>query len=130
MIKQRSGKVINTASVWGREGAPFCSPYTASKFGVVGFTESLAREVAAFNINVNAVGPGPVNTELLQGTAPAWAAYLGISTEGYYEYFCKSMTLLGREITAEDVSNTVVWLASEDARNLTGQHILIDGGHV
>ena len=132
MIKQRSGKIINIASVWGRQGAPFCSPYTASKFGVVGFTESLAREVASFNINVNAVGPGPVNTELLQGTAPAWAAYLGIPAEpeAYYENVYKSMTLFGREITAEDVSNTVVWLASEDARNLTGQHILVDGGHV
>jgi meso-butanediol dehydrogenase/(S,S)-butanediol dehydrogenase/diacetyl reductase len=129
MIKQRSGKIINTASAFGKQGAPFCSPYTASKFGVVGFTESLAREVAAFNINVNAVGPGPVNTELLRGMAPAYAAYLGIPAETCYQRWLKT-GLFGREITAEDVSNTVVWLASEDARNLTGQHILVDGGHV
>ena len=129
MIKQRSGKIINIASVWGRQGAPFCSPYTASKFGVVGFTESLAREVASFNINANAVGPGPVNTELLREMVPVYAAYLGIPAETCYEKWLKA-GLFGREITAEDVSNTVVWLASEDARNLTGQHILVDGGHV
>jgi NAD(P)-dependent dehydrogenase (short-subunit alcohol dehydrogenase family) len=129
MIKQKSGKIINIASAFAKEGAPFCSPYTASKFGVVGFTESLAREVASFNINVNAVGPGPVNTELLRVMAPAWAAYIGIPAETCYSKWLKA-GLFSREITAEDVSNTVVWLASEDARNLTGQHILVDGGHV
>lgn len=130
MIKQQNGKIINISSIFGYQGAPYVSHYCAAKFGVVGFTQSLAQEVAKYNINVNAIGPGPVNTDMAAQEAPVFGPLLGIPTENYFEECCKRFTLFGREVTVEDVSNAVVWLASEKSRNLTGQLILVDGGHV
>lgn len=130
MIKQKSGKIINISSIFGHQASPYVSHYCAAKFGVVGFTQSLAQEVAKYNINVNAIGPGPVNTDMAAQEAPVFGPLLGIPTENYFEECCKRFTLFGREVTVEDVSNAVVWLASEDSRNLTGQLILVDGGHV
>ncbi len=130
MIKQKSGKIINISSIWGYQAGPYVSHYCAAKFGVVGFTQSLAHEVAKYNINVNAIGPGPVNTDMAAQEASGYAPLAGIPTENYFEHICEQYTLFGREVTVEDVSNAVVWLASEDSRNLTGQFILVDAGHV
>lgn len=130
MIKQKSGKIINISSIYGYQAAPLVSHYCAAKFGVVGFTQSLARELAEHNINVNAVGPGFINTKMADAEAPIFAPLMGIPTETYYQDAIKQVSLFGREITPQDISNAVVWLASEDSRNVTGQLILVDGGHV
>lgn len=130
MIEKRNGKVINISSIFGYQASPYVAHYCASKFGVVGFTQSLAQEVAKYNINVNAVGPGPVDTDMAAQEAPVFGPLLGIPTENYFEEACKRFTLFGREVTPEDVSNAVLWLASEKSRNLTGQLILVDAGHV
>jgi NAD(P)-dependent dehydrogenase (short-subunit alcohol dehydrogenase family) len=128
MIKQRSGKIINIASINAKYGVALGSAYCASKFGIVGFTESLAQEVAAYNINVNAVGPGFVKTAMVAEAANIFPKR-GQVSENYYEETIKEETLFGREITTQDVSNAVVWLASEESRNITGQLVLVDGGH-
>jgi NAD(P)-dependent dehydrogenase (short-subunit alcohol dehydrogenase family) len=130
MIKQKSGKIVNISSIYGYQAAPMVSHYCAAKFGVVGFTQSLAHEVAEHNINVNAVGPGFINTKMADAEAPLFAPMMGISPENYYQEAIKQVSQFGREITPQDVSNAVVWLASEDSRNVTGQLILVDGGHV
>ncbi|MFC1877223.1 SDR family NAD(P)-dependent oxidoreductase [Thermodesulfobacteriota bacterium] len=130
MIEKKSGKIVNISSIYGSQAAPMVSHYCAAKFGVVGFTQSLSQELAAYNINVNAVGPGFVNTSMADAEAPVFAPLMGLSPESYYEEAVKQVSLFAREITPQDISNAVVWLSSEESRNVTGQFILVDGGHV
>ena len=130
MIAQKSGKIINISSIYGYQGAPMVAHYCAAKFGVVGFTQSLAREVAEHNINVNAVGPGFVNTKMADAEAPLFGPMMGVKPESYYHDVIPMVSLLKREITPQDVSDMVVFLASEESRNVTGQLLLVDGGHV
>jgi len=130
MMRQQSGKIINIGSISGKEGTTGASAYSAAKGGVHIFTHALAKEVAPYNINVNCVGPGAVNTPMLQGGAPRVAERAGIKEEEVYEYMCKGHHILGREILQEDVSNAVLFLASEESRNIDGLVIYVDGGHL
>jgi NAD(P)-dependent dehydrogenase (short-subunit alcohol dehydrogenase family) len=130
MMKQKSGKIINFGSVSGREGSAGGTAYAAAKAGVHNFTLALAKEVTPYNINVNCIAPGAVNTPMLQGAAAAGAEAFGVKPEEYYDSLCKYMHILGREITVEDISNTVLFLASEDSRNIDGSVIFVDGGHI
>ncbi len=130
MIEKKSGKIVNISSIYGSQAAGMVSHYCAAKFGVVGFTQSLAQEVAEHNINVNAVGPGFINTAMADAEAPIFAPLMGLSPDTYYEEAVKQVSLFGREITPQDISNAVIWLSSEESRNVTGQFILVDGGHV
>jgi len=130
MMKQQSGKIINIGSLAGREGHAGASAYSAAKGGVHIFTHALAKEVAPYNINVNCVAPGIINTAMIRGSATRAAEMLGIKPEEVYGYMCKMYTILGREQTEEDVSNAVVFLASEEARNIDGSVIYVDGGHI
>ena len=84
MIEQRSGKIINISSVFGYQGAPMVAHYCAAKFGIVGFTEALAREVAEHNINANAVGPGAINTKMTDAEAPLFGPMMGVNPATYY----------------------------------------------
>jgi len=118
MMEQRKGKIINIASVAGSVvGFPNLAHYSASKAGIVGFTKALALEVAQYNINVNAISPGPI---LTPGTKA-----LGKET---YEQIRKSIPL-GRWGKPEDVANLVLFLASDESGFITGQNIVIDGGY-
>jgi NAD(P)-dependent dehydrogenase (short-subunit alcohol dehydrogenase family) len=130
MIEKKSGKIVNISSIYGSQAAPMVSHYCAAKFGVVGFTQSLAGEVAEYNINVNAVGPGFINTKMADAEAPIFAPLMGLAPDKYYEEAIQQVSLFRREITPQDISNAVVWLSSEESRNVTGQLILVDGGHV
>jgi len=130
MIKQQSGKIINIGSVNGREGSAGATAYCAAKGGVHLFTHALAKEVAPYNINVNCVAPCAVNTPMLQGVAQGMAERAGIKVEEVYDYMCKSLHILGREILPEDVSKAVLFLASEESRNIDGLVIYVDGGHL
>jgi len=130
MMKQQSGKVVNIGSVNGREGSGGTTAYCAAKGGVHNFTHALAKEVAPYNINVNCVAPCAVNTPMLQGGASMAPERYGIKEEEFYDYFCKMMHILGREITVEDISNAVLFLASEESRNIDGSVIYVDGGHI
>jgi len=130
MMKQQSGKIVNIGSVNGREGSAGATAYCAAKGGVHNFTHALAKEAAPYNINVNCVAPCAVNTPMLQGGAVMASEGYGIKQEEFYDYFCKMMHILNREITVEDISNAVLFLASEESRNIDGSVIYVDGGHI
>ena len=130
MMKQQSGKIVNIGSVNGREGSAGITAYCAAKGGVHNFTHALAKEVAPYNINVNCVAPCAVNTPMLQGGAAMASKTYGIKEEEFYDNFCKMMHILGREIKVEDISNAVLFLASEESRNIDGSVIYVDGGHI
>jgi len=129
MIKQRSGKIINIGSVSGRQSNAEGIAYGPAKAAVHAFTHALAKQVADYNINVNCVAPGSVNTPMVQGLRPQIAQGYGVTEDECYANMCKRNHLMGREITEEDVSRAVLFLASEDSRNIDGMVIYVDGGH-
>ncbi|MFN2570626.1 MAG: 3-oxoacyl-[acyl-carrier-protein] reductase [Gemmatimonadales bacterium] len=118
MIKRRWGRVINITSVVGLNGNKGQSNYSASKAGIVGFTKSVAKELASRNVLVNAVAPGFVETELTQGISPEAK-----------KYFLDNIPL-GRLGTGADIAAAVLFLASDLASYITGQVFVVDGGMV
>lgn len=118
MVKQREGKIINLSSVVGLSGNAGQVNYAASKAGVIGMTKSLAKEVGARGITVNAVAPGFIETDMTE-----------VLGDKFKEEAKKAIPLkrLGKP---EDVANVVAFLASEDANYITGQVIQVDGGMV
>jgi NAD(P)-dependent dehydrogenase (short-subunit alcohol dehydrogenase family) len=124
MISRHSGKVINISSVGGHRGFGLGSHYCAAKHGIIGFTKSLAMEVADHNVNVNAVCPGTVWTPMMQGVA----AFFGMEADEAKEQFLAGHLFKDREIMPEDIGKAVLWLASEDSKCITGQSVLVDAG--
>lgn len=113
MIEQgRGGKIINFASVVGINGLACCCDYAASKGGVMSLTKSLAKELGAYKINVNAVAPGVVMRSEEDNSCDR----------------ARKTNLLGEKCTAEDIANLVAFLASDKARFITGQTYVCDGG--
>lgn len=125
MKKQGSGRIINFASIAGKNGFPTLPHYCASKFAVVGFTNSLAKEVARDNITVNAVCPGIVPTQMWVMLRRAWAN-AGESEEESYARQVSQIIPQGTDQTAEDMGKAVLYLALAD--HVTGQAINVDGG--
>lgn len=121
------GAIVNTASMAGKVGAAYLAHYTASKFAVVGFTQALARETGEHGIRVNAVCPGFVRTGM-QERELAWEGTLRNMTPEAVRAEMIAMTPLGRLEQPEDVADVVVFLASDDARFMTGQAINVTGG--
>ena len=128
MIKQgEGGKIINTASMSGKTGSALFAHYCASKFAVVGFTMALADELAPYKINVNAVCPGFVETEM-QARELQWEAKLrGITVESIKQKMIDAAPL-GRIEKPEDVAKLVIFLASKESDFMTGQAINVTGG--
>jgi len=128
MIERRCGRIINIASMAGKTGEPFTSPYCASKFGVIGFTQSVALEVGRHNISVNAVCPGPVETELIKQSVAQAAKLKGMGPEEFFQSFYIDPTPLGRIARPLDVARAVIFLASDDAEFITGTTLNVSGG--
>ena len=148
-VKQKSGKIVNISSIGGRvpsgrgrtspvgmgeEGSAF-SPmmsYGVAKAGVIQFTRLLALQLAEYNVNVNCVCPGVLYTPLYERSAPrrtqSTPETKGMTPREYFDKYIVPMVPLKREQTPEDIGNAVVFLVSEDARNITGQSINVDGG--
>ncbi len=118
MIKRRWGRVINITSVVGLNGNKGQSNYSASKAGIIGFTKSIAKELASRNVLVNAVAPGYIETELTKG----------ISAEAR-QYFLDNIPL-GRLGQGSNIASAVLFLASDLASYITGQVLVVDGGMV
>ncbi len=116
MISQKSGKIINIASVVGLVGNPGQANYVASKAGVIGFTKSLAKELASRNINVNSIAPGYIATDMTNKLNETQKDAI------------KSLIPLKKIGSAEDVAKVVSFLSSSESDYITGQTIAVDGG--
>jgi NAD(P)-dependent dehydrogenase (short-subunit alcohol dehydrogenase family) len=126
----RGGKIINMSSTKGKQGAARHAAYAASKFAVIGFTQSLAVELAPYKINVNAICPGMVNTERLESIACALAA-AGESTQESLARMVGERGAevpLGRIAEGADIARTAAFLASAESDYLTGLAITVSGG--
>lgn len=128
MIERRRGKIINIGSIAGKSAYALRSPYAVSKWGLVGLTQTLAKELGEHNIQVNAVCPGPVEGERMQAVIQRRAAELG-QTEEEVEACYKKTAALGRFVREEDVAEAVAFLASPAGDNITGQTIDVTAGY-
>ncbi|MFH1651891.1 MAG: 3-oxoacyl-[acyl-carrier-protein] reductase [Chloroflexota bacterium] len=116
MVKQRWGRIISLASIVGLTGNAGQANYAASKAGIIGFTRSIAKEVASRNITVNAIAPGAIETAMTQQLPEAQREEL------------KKRIPAGYFGTPEDIAAAIAFLASEEARYITGQVLVVDGG--
>jgi 3-oxoacyl-[acyl-carrier protein] reductase len=118
MLKARSGRIVNITSVSGQAGQMGQANYSSAKAGLIGLTKATARELASRSITVNAVAPGFVLTELTKDLPEALQAEI------------TARTPLGRFGTTEEIADAVAFLASDEARYITGQVLAVDGGLV
>ena len=127
MIAQRNGKIVNIGGTSGLRGYAMRTAYSASKWAVRGITRTVALEVGRYNVNVNAVCPGIVETPRMQKLCEEKARVRGWKVEEVYDEYVQEMALK-RVTTPGDVANAVLFMASEDSRQITGQAITVDGG--
>ena len=111
MARQKYGKIVNVSSGAGLQGEPNMSVYSATKYAVIGLTEALAPELGYYNINVNAVCPGAIETRMSRGSGGSY-----------------NDNILYREITPEDVAATVLFLASDESKSITSVWIPVTSG--
>jgi NAD(P)-dependent dehydrogenase (short-subunit alcohol dehydrogenase family) len=126
MTQRRQGRIINISSVVARMAYPLRASYSASKSGLVNLTLTLAQEMGPFNIQVNAILPGPVAGQAIESVIKARAKTLGVSVQDVRRRFMRP-SALGRLVKPEEIGGLVLFLASHAARNITGQAIDIGG---
>lgn len=129
MVERGWGRVVNVASVAGKAGAPYIAAYAASKHAVVGFTRSIAAEVATKGVTVNAVCPGYVETDMSAFTVDTIVSKTGL-TPKEARATLEQMSPQGRIYTSEEVAYQVAILCDPRAGGVTGQALVLDGGRV
>ena len=121
------GSIINLSSIAGRFGFPMRTPYAAAKWAVVGFTQSLAAEAGPDRVRVNCIQPGIVEGERVERIVAAKAEQLGVSPEEILARMVEGVSLK-TTVSAQDVANTALFLASDAGRHISGQAISVCGG--
>jgi NAD(P)-dependent dehydrogenase (short-subunit alcohol dehydrogenase family) len=133
-MERRSGKILNISSIAAPLSSQTMPSYSVAKMGVITFTKIVAKDLAAYGVNVNAICPGLLYTEMwkkigdvIRETNPAYA---GMEPRQMFERRVLEWVPMKREQTPEDIGQAAVFLASEEARNITGQVLMVDGGIV
>lgn len=129
MVEQRAGRIIMIASIAAKIGARYIAAYAASKHGLLGLTRSLAAEFVPYNITVNAICPGYVDTPMTDGSVANIVQRTGMSAEQARESLAKTSPQ-ARLIAPEEVAALAVYLAQDTSHGITGQAINVDGGAV
>lgn len=127
MIERRYGKIINIGGSSGMRGYRYRAAYSSSKWSIRGLTRTTALDVGEYNINVNAVMPGIVETPRMHKLCEEKARVRGWTFDQVYAEYVEDMALK-RVTTPEDIAHAVVFLATDEARQITGQEIVVDGG--
>jgi NAD(P)-dependent dehydrogenase (short-subunit alcohol dehydrogenase family) len=132
MIERKSGRIINIASIAGPISAPTMPPYSVAKMGVITLTKIVARELAPHGVTVNAICPGVLYTDFWQKLAAHIAetnpAFKGMTPRQVFDKRVSDLVPLKREQTPDDIGWAAVFLASDEARNITGIALPVDGG--
>jgi meso-butanediol dehydrogenase / (S,S)-butanediol dehydrogenase / diacetyl reductase len=132
--ERKEGKIINISSVGGRKGTEHDPVYSVTKAGVIVLTQSVALQLAHYNINVNTICPGIIWTPMWKTAATMFASqvpdFKGLEPEQVFGAVVKHMIPMGRPQMPEDVGNAVVFLSSDEAKEITGQALNVDGGSV
>jgi len=127
MIAQRYGKIVNIGGGSGMRGYRYRAAYSASKWGVRGLTRTAALDAGEYNININAIMPGIVETPRMDKLCRVKAEKRGWTYQQVYDEYVDE-TALKRITTPEDIANAVVFLSCDDSRSITGQELVICGG--
>jgi NAD(P)-dependent dehydrogenase (short-subunit alcohol dehydrogenase family) len=127
LVAQRSGRILHITSIAGQMGYPMRAPYAASKWAMIGLMRTMAIEAGESGVTVNAIAPGPVSGERIEGTIRRRAEQAGVSEaevrKGYLE-----PTALKRFVDPEEIAAMAVYLASDEARSITGETLTVSAG--
>jgi NAD(P)-dependent dehydrogenase (short-subunit alcohol dehydrogenase family) len=124
--KSGGGAIVNMSSAAGRFGYAFRTPYSSAKWGIIGFTQSLAKEIGPDNIRVNAILPGIVEGPRMTGVIRDRAAQVGISYDEMESRYLEKVSLR-RMVSPQDVADMVLFLLSPAGKNISGQSLGVDG---
>jgi 3-oxoacyl-[acyl-carrier protein] reductase len=127
MVARRSGKVVNIGGTSGLRGYRYRAAYSSSKWGVRGLTRTAAIDAGEYGVNVNVVCPGIVHTPRMDKLCEEKARTRGWTFEQVYQEYVDDMALK-RVTEPQDIADAVLFLASDDSRNMTGQEVTVDGG--
>jgi NAD(P)-dependent dehydrogenase (short-subunit alcohol dehydrogenase family) len=128
LIEQRSGCILNITSIAGLQAYAYRSPYCASKWGMIGFTQTLAQEGGPFGITANAIAPGPVKGPRIESVIRNRAAEMKLPYEEVVKQYVEP-TALKRMVEEEDIAAMAVFLASPEGSNITGETLNISAGY-
>ncbi len=132
--EQKRGKIINIASIGGRKATPYSPHYCASKAGVIVLTQGVALQLAAYGVNVNTVCPGYIWTPMWETLAKflskSFPPFMGLAPAEVFKQRLQGVCPMGKPQTAEGIGNAVVFLASAEADEITGQAVNVDGGTI
>jgi NAD(P)-dependent dehydrogenase (short-subunit alcohol dehydrogenase family) len=128
MIPRATGRIINITSIAGLQAYAFRSPYCASKWGMIGLTQTLAEECGRYNITVNAIAPGPVKGPRIERVIRHRAEEMNLSFEDTERQYVEP-TALKRMVEEEDIAAMAVFLASDEGGNITGETLNISAGY-